>query len=71
MPKATNKKAPTKKVVKKATYRPIKIGRITFKSSSAAVKWYLKSSNFPQVKIAKICNVTAACVCQLASEIRA
>ena len=58
-----------KKAVK-ITYRPLKIGKRTYKTCSAAVRYYLKVSNLSQVEIAQRCNVTPACVSQLASEIR-
>lgn len=58
-----------KKAVK-ITYRPLTIGKRTYKTSSAAVRFYLKVSNFTQVQIAQRCNVSAACVSQLAAELR-
>lgn len=54
----------------KATYRPTRQGAIKFRSASAKVKYLLKTTKLRQVAIAEKCGVTAACVCQLASEYR-
>jgi hypothetical protein len=58
------------KRTKKVTYRPVQIGKRLYKTSSSAVRYYLKRTKLTQAKIAERCQVTPACVSQLASEIR-
>ena len=59
------------KVTTKKTYRPITIGKRTYKTCSNAVRYYLKNtSSFSQAEIAQRCHVSEACVSQLATQQR-
>lgn len=72
MNKATKTTNRTAKAIKststiKATYRPVKVGAIKYRSARAAIRYYLTKTKMSQSDIARKLNVTPACVCQVAN----
>jgi hypothetical protein len=53
--------------INKHCHRQTKIGARTFRTSSAAIRFLLARSKYPQAEIARRCKVTPACVSQLAT----
>ena len=53
--------------IRKHCHRRTQFGAITFKTSSAAVRYLLTKTHLTQANIARRCKVTPACVSQLAS----
>jgi len=55
---------------KKKISRELQIGNLLFESSSQAAIFFLENSKISQSDIARICDISQPCVCQLASTLK-